>query len=60
MPGDADCNGVLDAADVAATYAALFDPFARFRCDADCGGDRRVTVADVTCVALRFAGGSRR
>jgi DNA-binding beta-propeller fold protein YncE len=51
LPGDADCSGHLDAADLAATCRAMFDPLARAACNADCNRDGAVTAADVTCVA---------
>jgi hypothetical protein len=50
FPGDADCNGVLDESDVAATCTAISDPIARAKCDADCNQDGSVTATDVTCV----------
>ena len=50
LRGDADCNQVLDAADVIATSTAMFDPLARATCDADCNRDGSVTAADLICV----------
>jgi len=55
LPGDADCNAVLDEADVHATWAAVFDPIVRARCDADCNQDGNVTAADLTCVVRLLA-----
>ena len=57
--GDANCNGMLDVADVAATCTAVFDATARAQCAADCNQDGSVTAADVTCVAARLAGSQR-
>jgi DNA-binding beta-propeller fold protein YncE/cell division septation protein DedD len=56
LPGDADCNDILDTADVAATATALFAPIAPSSCDADCNRDGRVTAADATCVLKLLTG----
>jgi hypothetical protein len=56
LPGDADCNQVLDGADATATCTAMFDPIAGAKCNADCNQDGSVTAADVTCVAKLLAG----
>jgi hypothetical protein len=55
LPGDADCNHVLNEADVTATGTAIFDPIARAACDADCNRDGAVSAADVTCVVKLLA-----
>ncbi len=55
-PGDANCNGHLDASDPTAACTAIFDVIARASCDADCNGDGAVSAADVSCVAMRVAG----
>jgi hypothetical protein len=56
LPGDADCNEVLDGADVTATGSAIFDPMASAACDADCNHDGNVSAADLTCVVELLAG----
>ena len=55
FPGDANCDGHLDAADPQAAASAPFDPIERARCDSDCNGDGTVTIADTTCV-IRLLG----
>ena len=59
LRGDADCNGVLDAGDVAATVTAICDPTANATCNADCNQDGRVTAADLTCVVGLIAASRR-
>ena len=56
LPGDADCNHVLDEADAAAMCTAMFDATARAKCDADCNQDGEVTAADEICVVKLLVG----
>ncbi|MBX3026852.1 hypothetical protein KF840_18240 [bacterium] len=55
LPGDADCNDVLNTADARAAARAVFDRRAQAQCDADCNKDRRVSAADVTCIITLVA-----
>ncbi len=50
LPGDADCNDVLNTADPRAAAHAAFDRRAQAMCDADCTKDGKVTAADFTCI----------
>ncbi|MDX2169456.1 MAG: hypothetical protein SF182_20475 [Deltaproteobacteria bacterium] len=52
LPGDANCDGVVDGFDETATCAAVFDPRLRRRCGTDCNDDGTVSAADLPCVAL--------
>jgi len=54
LPGDSDCSGVLDEADLVATIAAIYDAEAGAICDADCNRDGAVTAADVLCVRQKL------
>lgn len=58
LAGDADCDGLLTEADIAATLAALFEAPDPLGCSADCNGDGVVNGADVLCAvrALSEAG----
>jgi hypothetical protein len=50
LPGDADCNDVLNTADPRAAAHADFDRRAQVTCDADCNKDGKVSAADFTCI----------
>jgi hypothetical protein len=55
-PGDADCDGNVDAGDADLAARSVFDRDALSRCSGvDCDGDLAVTAADVPCVVLRLA-----
>jgi hypothetical protein len=56
LPGDADCNNVLDVGDISAMCTAAFNRPAAPTCGADCNHDGTVTAADVTCLAEQLAG----
>src|ERR1700690_1579214 len=45
LPGDADCNGVVDRADITAIASAIFVPTSCVGTDAN--GDKRTTAADL-------------
>ena len=55
LPGDADCNGMLDVGDIAAMCTAAFNVPTTPPCGADCNGDGVVTAADLTCLAKFLA-----
>jgi hypothetical protein len=58
--GDADCNGVLDLADVERISPLLFDAAAAARClQADANKDGRIGVADVSEVLRLAVSGAR-
>lgn len=48
IPGDSNCDGIVDQADVGATWRALFDP--HLACSADCNRNGRLEAADIACV----------
>ena len=50
-PGDANCDRLVDPADLAAIERALFEPVGG--CQTDCNGDGAVSAADVACVGRR-------
>lgn len=48
-PGDADLDGDIDDADIAAIVAIILDGGQPYSPTADCNGDDRVSVADLAC-----------
>ena len=48
-PGDADLDGDVDDADVAAIVALILDGGQPYSPTADCNGDDRVSVPDLAC-----------
>ncbi|GIW41056.1 MAG: hypothetical protein KatS3mg076_1633 [Candidatus Binatia bacterium] len=48
LPGDVDCSGRFDQADLEAAVPALFEPGRS--CSLDCNRDGRETVADLVCL----------
>jgi hypothetical protein len=59
LPGDADCNGVVNAADVSAACRLLFEGAASAPCGADCNRDGSMSAGDVTCIAALIPGSTR-
>jgi hypothetical protein len=58
--GDADCNGVVDAADVSAACSLLFEGAASAPCGADCNRDGSMSAGDVTCIAALIPGSTQQ
>ena len=59
FPGDADCNGVVNAADVNAACRLLFEGAASAPCGADCNRDGGMSAGDVTCIAALIPGSTQ-
>jgi hypothetical protein len=56
LPGDADCNGVTNAADLQALCVVVFEGAQGAPCGADCNLDGSVNAGDVTCLVTHLAG----
>ena len=50
IPGDANLDGVVNAADLTAIVTIILDGGQPYSITADCNGDDRVSVADLACV----------